>query len=117
MADVLQLYSILNAVAAQVFGTSAQAVVDTRSMVALGDQVLASNSNTDLFSGALMDRIGRTVVSARIWNDPMRDPLVKKDFEFGCVLQKVYVDIEDAAANNAWEIGDGGYTPSFAPVY
>ena len=117
MADVAQIYSILNSVAAQAFGTSAQAVVDTRSMIALGDQILASNSNTDLFSGALMDRIGKTIVSVRVWDDPMRDPLVKKPFEFGSVLQKIYVDIEDAAANNAWEIGDGGYTPSFAPVY
>lgn len=117
MADVAQIYSILNSVAAQAFGTSAQAVVDTRSMIALGDQVLSSSNNTDLFSGALMDRIGRTIVSSRIWNDPMRDPLVKKPFEFGSVLQKIYVDIEDAAPNNAWEIGDQNYTPTFAPVY
>ena len=117
MADVAQIYSILNSVAAQAFGTSAQSVVDTRSMIALGDQILASNSNTDLFSGALMDRIGKTIVSVRVWDDPMRDPLVKKPFEFGSVLQKIYVDIEDAAANNAWEIGDQNYTPSFAPVY
>ena len=117
MADVAQIYSILNSVAAQAFGTSAQSVVDTRSMIALGDQILSSNSNTDLFSGALMDRIGKTIVSVRVWDDPMRDPLVKKPFEFGSVLQKIYVDIEDAAANNAWEIGDQNYTPSFAPVY
>lgn len=117
MADVAQIYSILNAVAAQAFGTAAIAVVDTRSMVALGDQVLSSNTNLDLFSGALVDRIGKTIVSNRAWNDPSTDPLVRKPFEFGSALQKIYVDIEDAAVNNAWNIGDVGYTPSFAPVF
>lgn len=116
MADVTQLYSIINAVAAQALGTSAVSVVDTRSMVALGDKVLTSNTDVDLFTGALMDRIGRTIVSVRAWEDPANDPLVKKPFDFGTALQKIYVDIEDAVANNAWEIGKQAYTPSFAPV-
>lgn len=117
MANVTQLYSILNAVASQSMGSAAIAVVDTRSMVALGDAVLASNSDVDKFVGALVDRIGRTIVSAREWDDPTNDPLVKKPFDYGTALQKIYVDIEDAAANNAWEIGDQNYTPEFAPVY
>lgn len=116
MASVTQLYSILNAVASQSMGSAAVAVVDTRSMVALGDAVLASNTDVDLFVGALVDRIGKTIVSVREWTDPSQDPLVKKPFDFGTCLQKIYVDIEDASANNAWEIGDQNYTPSFAPV-
>ena len=116
MANVTQLYSIINAVAAQALGSSAISVVDTRTMVALGDTVLASNTDVDLFTGALMDRIGRTIVSVRAWEDPANDPLVKKPFDFGMALQKIYVDLEDAVANNAWEIGQQAYTPSFAPV-
>lgn len=116
MADVTQLYSILNAVAAQALGESAIAVVDTRSMVALGDAVMSSDTDVDLFTGALVDRIGRTIVSVREWNDPENDPLVKKPFDFGIALQKIYVDLEDASPNNAWEIGKPGYTPSWCPV-
>lgn len=116
MANVTQLYSIINAVAAQALGSSAISVVDTRTMVALGDTVLASNTDVDLFTGALMDRIGRTIVSVRAWEDPANDPLVKKPFDFGMALQKIYVDLEDAVANNAWEIGQQAYTPSFAPI-
>lgn len=116
MANVTQLYSILNAVAPVALGTEALTVVDTQSFVALGDSVLSSSNNVDKFVGALVDRIGRTVVSTRLWNAPESDPLVKKPFEYGAILQKIYVDIEDAAANNAWEIGDSGYTPVFAPV-
>ena len=117
MANVSQIYSILNAVAAQALGSSALSVVDTRSMVALGDAVLSSNSDVDKFVGALVDRIGRTIVSVREWDDPAADPLVKKPFDFGTCLQKIYVDIEQAAPNNAWEIGDVSYTPTWAPVY
>lgn len=117
MATVAQLYSVLNAVASQALGSAAVAVTDTRSMVALGDAVLSSNDNKDAFVSVLMDRIGRTIVSMRAYNAGGVDPLIKKPFEYGCVLQKIYVDLEDADANNEWNIGSNEYTPSFAPVY
>ena len=116
MPNVAQIYTILNAVGAQSLGEAAVSVVDTRSMIALGKSVLASNTNKDAFVGVLMDRIGRTIVSNRVYNIE-NDPLIKKPFDFGCVLQKLYVDLADANPNNEWNIGDSGYTPSFAPVY
>lgn len=118
MPNVNQLYAVLNSVAAQALGSAAVAVTDTRSMVALGDAVLSSGDNKDAFVGVLMDRIGRTIVSMRAYNPDGIDPLIKKPFEYGCVLQKIYVDLEDANANNEWNIGDSDhYTPSFAPVF
>jgi len=117
MASVAQIYSILNAVASQALGSAAVTVTDTTSMVALGDVVLSSNSNKDAFVGALMDRIGRTIVSMRAYDPDGVDPLIKKPFEYGCVLQKMYVDLEDANPNNEWNIGAVDYVPSFAPVY
>lgn len=117
MPNVNQLYAVLNSVAAQALGSAAVAVTDTRSMVALGDAVLSSGDNKDAFVGVLMDRIGRTIVSMRAYNPDGIDPLIKKPFEYGCVLQKIYVDLEDANANNEWNIGSNEYTPSFAPVF
>ena len=117
MPSVNQLYAVLNSVAAQALGSAAVAVTDTRSMVALGDAVLSSGDNKDAFVGVLMDRIGRTIVSMRAYNPDGIDPLIKKPFEYGCVLQKIYVDLEDANANNEWNIGSNEYTPSFAPVF
>lgn len=117
MPNVNQLYAVLNSVAAQALGSAAVAVTDTRSMVALGDAVLSSGDNKDAFVGVLMDRIGRTIVSMRAYNPDGIDPLIKKPFDYGCVLQKIYVDLEDANANNEWNIGSGEYTPSFAPVF
>ena len=105
MPSVAQIYTVLNAVAAQALGSAAVSVTDTTSMVALGDVVLSSSSNKDAFVGALMDRIGRTIVSMRVYNPDGVDPLIKKPFDFGCVLQKIYVDLEDANPNNEWKIG------------
>lgn len=116
MANVNQLYTMLNVVANEALGGSATTVQDTTSMVSLGNDVLSSETSVDKFVGTLMDRIGKTIVSSRAWSDPESDPLVKKPFDFGAALQKIYVDIMDAAANNAWNIGQNGYTPNYAPV-
>lgn len=117
MASVNQLYTVLNAVAAQALGSAAVTVTDTTSMVALGDAVLSSANNKDAFVGVLMDRIGRTIVSMRAYNGTEKNPLIRKPFDYGCVLQKIYVDLEDANPNNEWNIGANDYAPSFAPVF
>ena len=117
MPNVNQLYTVLNAVAAQALGSASVTVTDTRSMIALGDAVLSSSDNKDAFVGALMDRIGRTIVSMRVYDPAGVNPLIKKPFEYGCVLQKIYVDLEDANPNNEWNIGAQDYTPAFAPVF
>lgn len=117
MPNVNQLYSVLNSVAAQALGSSAVTVTDTTSMVSLGNEVLSSSANKDAFVGVLMDRIGRTIVSMRAYNPNGVDPLIRKPFDYGCVLQKLYVDLEDAHENDEWNIGDVSYTPNLAPVF
>lgn len=117
MPSVNQLYSVLNSVSAQALGENAIQVVDTHSMVSLGKEVLSSATSKDKWVGVMMDRIGRTIVSVRVWNDPQRDPIVRKPFEYGSALQKLYVDLIDAQQNKSWEVGDVSYTPSFAPIY
>lgn len=117
MPNVNQLYSVLNSVSEQALGEKAVTVTSTADMVSLGNEVLSSASNKDAWVGVMMDRIGRTIVSARVWDDPQRDPLVKKPFEYGSALQKLYVDLVDAKANDSWNIGTVGYTPAFAPIY
>lgn len=117
MPNVNQLYSVLNAVSAQALGEAAIQVVDAHSMVSLGNEVLSSSTSKDKWVGVMMDRIGRTIVSNRVWDDPAKDPLVKKPFEFGSALQKLYIDLIDAGENGSWNVGQVGYTPSFAPVY
>ena len=116
MSTVNQIYALINDVAKQTFGTEAITVADTSTLVALGDKVLSSDTNTDNFTNALVDRIGRTVFSIRRYNASGDEGLVREPFEYGCIVQKIYVDLPEAKENKSWEIGKNSYTPEFAPV-
>lgn len=116
MSTVNQIFNIVNDVAKQTFGEKAINVVDTSTLVALGDEVLRSDENTENFTNTLVDRIGRTVFSTRAYTTDNAEGMVREPFEYGCILQKIYVDLPDAKENNSWEIGKGNYTPTFAPV-
>ena len=116
MSTVNQIFNIVNDVAKQTFGEKAISVVDTSTLVALGDAVLKSDENTENFTNTLVDRIGKTVFSTRAYTTDNAEGMVREPFEYGCILQKIYVDLPDAKENNSWEIGKGNYTPTFAPV-
>ena len=115
MSTVAQIYSIINEVSKQAFGEKAVAVVDSGSFVSLGDKVLSSSTDKELFTNTLVDRIGNTVFSVRQY-EGKANGMVRHPFEYGCILQKIYIDLPEAKQNNAWEIGKGDYTPSYAPV-
>lgn len=116
MSTVNQIFNIVNDVAKQTFGEKAINVVDTSTLVALGDVVLKSDENTENFTNTLVDRIGKTVFSTRAYTTDNAESMVREPFEYGCILQKIYVDLPEAKENNSWEIGKGNYTPTFAPV-
>lgn len=116
MSTVNQIYALINEVAKQTFGESAVTVADTSTLVALGDKVLSSDVDTDKFAKTLVDRIGRTIFSIRRYTASGDDGLVKEPFEYGCIVQKIYVDLPEAKENKAWEIGESSYTPTYAPV-
>lgn len=116
MADVQQIYGIVNSVGEQALGEKAVTVTDTASFVALGNQILNSSTNVDKWTGALIDLVGRTVFSIRPYLRNNKDGMRIEPFEFGCILQKIRVDLPDASQNNAWEIAATGYKPEYAPV-
>lgn len=115
MANVAQIYSIVNDVAKMAYGENALTTVDTSSFIALGDSVISSANNRDKFLNTLVDRIGRTIFSVREYTVTDND-IVRKPFEFGCILQKIYVEMPEAKINNSWNIGENDYTPEFAPI-
>ena len=49
MSNVNQIYSIVNEAKNQSLGSKAVTVVDTSTLIALGDAVLSSDTNTDAF--------------------------------------------------------------------
>lgn len=115
MPNINQIYSIVNSVASQSMGSAAISAVDASSFIALGNSVLSSQNNTDAYLNTLVDRIGKTIFSVRAYQATDRD-IVREPFEYGCILQKIYVDMPEARVNNSWNIGSNGYTPEFAPV-
>ena len=115
MSDVKQIYSILNDVAKQTLGTGAIAVVDTQSFISLGDKVLKSDTDTENFLSKLTDRIAKTVYSVRNYTGINKN-LMREPFDYGVIVQKIHVEMPEAKENNAWKIGEEGYTPTYAPV-
>lgn len=102
-----QVYTILNSVASQLWGSSAVAVTDTTGFYSLGQSV---SGQTDNFLSALVDRIGKTVV--RTLDASLDFPgIMRHEFEFGAMLQKI--NVQPTAAQEAkWaEIGQPGFTP------
>lgn len=115
MSKVEQIYTLVNETAKESMGEKAITVKDVSSLIALGDSVLSSESDTENFLNTLVDRIARTVFSVRRYETDT-EGMVRHPFEFGCIVQKIYVDMPEAKQNNSWEIGKEGYTPVFAPV-
>ena len=115
MSDVKQIYSILNDVAKQTLGTESIAVVDTQSFISLGDKVLKSDTDTENFLSKLTDRIAKTVYSVRNYTGINKN-LMREPFDYGVIVQKIHVEMPEAKENNAWKIGEQGYTPTYAPV-
>lgn len=116
MSTVNQIFNIVNDTAKQTFGENAITVVDTSTLVAMGNEVLKSDENMENFTNALVDRIGKTIFSIRTYTTDNAEGMIREPFEYGCILQKIYVDLPDAKENNSWEIGKDSYTPTFAPV-
>lgn len=115
MSKVSQIYNLVNQTAKESMGEQAITVKDVSSLIALGDSILSSNTDTENFLNTLVDRIARTVFSVRQYESD-GEGMVRHPFEFGCIVQKIYVDLPEAKENNSWEIGKEGYTPKFAPV-
>lgn len=103
---VNQVYTIVNAVNTQMFGAGAVAVTDLTGLIQLGNTVLSSATNKDKFLDTLVDRIGKTIISSRPYSadvlSVMNDP-----FEFGAVMQKIYVEPIAAKASQQWDLTNG----------
>ena len=104
--DTTQIYGIVNSVAEQTMGESAIQVVDTNSLVALGNSVLSSQSNTEAFLNTLVQRIGKTIISYRPYTSKL-SLLDVGDMEFGQIMQKTKTQMPVAIVDDTWNLVDG----------
>lgn len=101
-----QIYSLVNSLASQSMGQSAIVVTDTSSLVSLGNAVLSSATNTDAFTGVLVQRITRTIVSFRAYRNVLSG-LIKDDFQWGAIVQKLKVAMPEAVEDETYNLVDG----------
>ena len=104
---VNQIYDIVNSVAAQMYGDKAVQITDVKGLIALGDNVLSSETDKDAFLNTLVDRIGRTIISQRAYSAQVNG-LINDAFTFGAIMQKIYVDPIKASESKQWNLSQGG---------
>lgn len=100
------IYTLVNSVASQSTGHSGIVATDGASLVALGNTVLSSSTNTEAFINTLLQRIGRTIIDYRRYRNKLSD-MVLNDFEYGMILQKVKVVMPEAIDDPTYDLVDG----------
>lgn len=113
---VNQIYSIINDINAQMFGSSAVAVKDLSGLISMGTNIIGNAVSTDKFLNILVDRIGKTVIR-RLDLELDFPSLYMDSFQFGAVLQKINVAPIQAVSSNDWEVGSVGFTPSLLDIH
>ena len=101
-----QIYALVNSVNEQAFGESSLTATDTSSLISLGNTVLSSSSNTEAFINTLAQRIGKTILRFREYNNKLGD-MVINDFQYGAILQKIKVVMPEAESDEMYGLTDG----------
>ena len=104
--DTNQIYSIVNAVCQETMGESALVATDTASLVAMGDAILSSSTNTEAFIDTLVQRIGRTMISYRPYKSKL-GLMAVSDMTMGAIMQKVKVKMPTAVEDVTTQLIDG----------
>lgn len=102
MATFNQIYTMVNDATAQIYGSEAITVKDTSSLVSLGEKVLSSETDKDVFFKTLVDRIARTMVAIREFETKERS--VKRDaVNWGLFVQKISYKRKTAVENPSYD--------------
>lgn len=101
-----QIYTLVNAVNKQAFGSQAITVSDPAGLISLGKNVLSSSTNTESFLNALLQRIGETIYAQRLYTNKLRD-LNISEMRWGAILQKLSFKMPEAVADDAYNLVDG----------
>lgn len=104
--DTNQIYSIVNAVCQETMGETALVATDTASLVAMGNAVLSSSSNTEAFIDTLVQRIGRTMISYRPYKSKL-GLMAVSDMTMGAIMQKIKVQMPQAVEDVTTQLIDG----------
>lgn len=107
-----QIYSLMNTVAAEMWGVDAITVKDTSSFYSMGELVAdMAEVGRDKFLGVIADKVGRTVY--RNLDATVDFPgLMVEAYQFGAMLEKIDVQPFEAVESNWVNVGEESFTPS-----
>lgn len=110
--EIKQIATMVNSITNEVIGESALVSEDLSNIVDVGTAVANANAY-DTFTQKLVNRIGKTIFSARKYVGRVPS-LVRDKWEFGSMLQKITgAGLIEAQQNDTWNLTDGtSYDPN-----
>lgn len=108
--EVKQVSTILKTVLDEMTGADNIVAEDLSNIVDVGDTIgnLVSNNKTlEKFIGALHDHIGRVIFADDRTYEPVSYGLKRDAWEYGGLLEKVYIDLPEADDNDTWALNAG----------
>lgn len=111
--QVAQVASILNsAINPEIYGESAVVNEDLSNIVDVGSAVLSSAAGFDNFVKTLPDVIAKQLFQDKVYKADTLG-LLRNDWEYGAILQKVYADELHVSENDTWKLQNGtDYSPN-----
>lgn len=114
MANYADLHLIIEDMLEQSMGKEDIAQLDLSNIASLGDYIINSGENgtNDIIFGKLVDRIGRTVIANRLYQNKFSF-LSMDPFTYGYVLQKIHVDTFTPRTSGKYYTGNDPDTEQF----
>ena len=110
--DVKQIATLVNSVNNEIIGANALLEEDLSNVVDVGKAVFDVTSY-DNYVKALVDHIGKVIFLDRKYTGELAS-LYRDNWEYGAVMEKVYVtELPEAVENESWKLEDGAsYDPN-----
>lgn len=110
--EIKQIATMINSITNELIGEAALVNEDLGNIVDIGTAVANANAY-DAFTQKLVNRIGKTIFSARKYVGRVPS-LVRDNWEFGSMLQKITgAGLIEAQQNDTWNLTDGtSYDPN-----
>lgn len=110
--DVKQIATLVNSVNAEIIGDQSILEENLSNVVDVGKAVFSATSY-DAYVKALVDHIGKVIFVDRKYTGELAS-LYRDNWEYGAVMEKVYVtELPEAVENESWKLEDGAsYDPN-----
>lgn len=108
--EVKQVSTILKTVLDEMTGADNVVAEDLSNIVDIGDTIgnlVSDNKTLEKFIGSLHDHIGRVIFADDRTYEPVSFGLKRDAWEYGGLLEKVYIDLPEPENNDTWGLVAG----------